>query len=215
MANYENGASTRQRIIQVCKALFYEKGFHETGYQDICQAAHVNRKTIYYHFASKDIMRYEVQWEYITANKRIAEQYCPDSRYQYILAMTILWIQAHSDDRMRKFCYEIVLDYPVYTSKQDMTHFYYTYYEYMWGHFWEKSDIPELAFASVYGYIMSCMRMICEHPEKYDPLELCQFCITSSVSMWGIPKEVIDQVWQDVTHYLSLIPEEEMRIRLP
>ena len=75
MGSYENGANTRQAIVQACKRLFYEKGFHDTSYGDICRAAHVNRGTVYYHFDSKETMRYEVQWEYTTDNKHVVEKY--------------------------------------------------------------------------------------------------------------------------------------------
>lgn len=212
MANYENGAYTRQAIVQACKQLFYEKGFRETSYSDICKTAHVNRGTIYYHFETKEIMRYEVQWEYTIANKRIAEKYCPDQRYQYILAMAMFWKQMQRDNNLRRFCLQNCVDFPVYTGKKDLTHFYYTGYETMWGAFWERKDIPKLAFASVYGYIMSCMRMLCEHPDRYDPMELFEHCVNASVSIWGIPQEIMDQIWKDVKHYISLIPEAEIKL---
>lgn len=209
MANYENGAYTRQAIVQACKQLFYEKGFHETSYSDICETAHVNRGTVYYHFPTKEAMRLEVQWEYATENKRIAEKYCPDTRYQYIVAMGLFWEQIQSSSNLRRFTLQSCIDLPVYTGKKDLTHFYYTSYESMWGAFWDKKNISQLAFASVYGYIMSCLRMICEHPEKYDAMELFEHCVRSSVSIWGIPDALMDEIWTEVERYLALIPEEE------
>lgn len=214
MANYENGAYTRQAIVEACKRLFYEKGFHETSFSDICKAAHVNRGTVYYHFESKEIMRYEVQWEYVIANKRIAEEFCGDSRYHYIIAMCMFWMQVHRDENLRRFALQCSTDYPVYTGKKDLTHFYYTSYEAMWSSFWEKEKIPALSFASVYGYIMSCMRMMCEHPEKFDPLELYEHCVKASVSIWGVPDAIMAQIWADVERYISLIPEEARSLKL-
>lgn len=214
MGSYENGANTRQAIVQACKRLFYEKGFHDTSYGDICRAAHVNRGTVYYHFDSKETMRYEVQWEYITDNKHVVEKYCPDKRYHYILAMCMFWMQIHKDEKLRRFSLECCRDFPVYTGKKDLSHFYYTGYETMWGAFWDQGNISQLAFASVYGYIMSCMRMLCEHPEKYDPMEMYEHCVNASVSIWGIPQEIMEQIWKDVKHYLSAIPEEEMWVHL-
>lgn len=214
MSNYENGATTRQAIVQACKQLFYEQGFHETSYGDICKAAHVNRGTIYYHFKDKEAMRYEVQWEYIIANRRIVEKYCSDKRYHYILAMCMYWIQVHRDGHMRQFSLQCCRDVPVYTGKKDLSFFYYAGYETMWGDFWDKTNISQLAFASVYGYIMSCMRLLCEHPEKYDPMEMYEHCVNASVAIWGIPQEIMDAIWKDVKHYISLIPEEEMQVRL-
>lgn len=215
MANYENGANTREAIVQACVELFYEKGFHETSYSDICARSHVNRGTIYYHFPTKDDIRYEVLWEFMIRNKRIAERYCPDARYHYILAMCMYWHQVHKNPNQRRFLLHCCIDYPVYTGKKDLTHFYYTSYEQMWGQFWDRKKIPQLAFATVYGYIMSCMRMLCEHPDRFDAVEMFEHCIRSSVAIWGIPQEIMDRIWQDVQHYLSVIPEEEMYIQLP
>jgi len=213
MANYENGSNTRQAIVDACTRLFYQKSFHETSYSEICKAAHVNRSTVYYHFETKEAIRYEVQWEYMIRNKHVAEMYCPDSRYHYIIAMCMFWLQIHRDSNMRRYGLEVCTDFPVYTGKMDLTHFYYAGYEAMWGAFWEMEKIPELAFASIYGYIMSCMRMICEAPEKYDPLYLYEHCVKSSLSVWGVPAELSNTIWDDTIHYLSLIPEEEISIR--
>lgn len=209
MANYENGAYTRQMIVQACKRLFYEKGFHETSYSDICNTAHVNRGTVYYHFESKEDMRYEVQWEYITEKKHIAEKYCLDMRYQYIVAMWLFWKQLQMDSDMRRFCLQCCIDFPVYTGKKDLSFFYYSIYESMWGAFWSGKNIPQLSFASVYGYVMSCMRMLCEHPEKYDAMELYEHCARASVSIWGIPDELMDEIWEKVEYYIALIPDKE------
>ena len=209
MANYENGASTRQMIVQACKQLFYEKGFHETSYSDICEAAHVNRGTVYYHFPTKEAMRLEVQWEFLIGNKRVVEQYCPDTRYQYIVAMGLFWKQVQKDKNLRRFSMQCCMDFPVYTGKKDLTHFYFTSYESMWGAFWDKKNISQLSFSSVYGYIMSCMRMLCEHPERYDAMELFEHYVRSSVSIWGVPDELMDQIWTEVEGYLARIPEEE------
>ena len=212
MANYENGAYTRQSIIQVCKQLFYEKGFHETSFGDICRTAHVNRGTLYYHFKTKEDMRYEVQCEFVITNKPIAEKYCSDPHYLYILSVGLFWKQVQKDEKLRRFCLQYCIDFPVYTGKKDPTHFYYTFYDGMWGQFWDRKKISQLAFASVYGYIMSCMRMICEHPEKFDAVEMFEHCIRSSVAIWGIPEELMDEIWAEVERYLSQIPEEDIEI---
>ena len=114
-----------------------------------------------------------------------------------------------NDEKLRRFCLQCCVYFPVYTGRKDLTHYYYTSYESMWGAFWDRKNISQLAFASVYGYIMNCMRMICEHPEKYDALELFEHCIRSSVAIWGIPDELMDEIWTEVEHYLAAIPEED------
>ncbi|MBS5197846.1 MAG: TetR/AcrR family transcriptional regulator [Clostridiales bacterium] len=212
MGHYENGIFTRKEIIKVCKWLFYEQGYHETSYSDICRLAHVNRGTLYYHFSSKEDMRYEVQWEYIIGFKNIAQRYCIEPQYQYLLAMCIFWKKIHEDEKLRRFQLQICMDYPVYTGKKDMTYFYYTIYEAMWGAFWEKKNISQLAFSSAYGFVTGCLRMMCEYPEKYDPVDMFMHCVGSSAAIWGIPEEKISKIWPHIRSCMEKIPEEEMYI---
>lgn len=215
MGNYENGTTTRRAIVRACKRLFYEKGYPETSFGDICAESYVNRSTIYYHFQTKDMLRYEVHWEYYISCKHLAEKYCPDSRYHYLLAMCIFWHLAHDDAKLRRFLLQCCQDFPVYTGKMDFSMFYYACYEVMWGGFWDKKKISAMAFASAYGYIMSCMRMLCEYPEKYDPLELYEHCIFSSAAIWGIPRKETEEIWREAKRYLAYIPEEEMNACIP
>ncbi|MBQ7737337.1 MAG: TetR/AcrR family transcriptional regulator [Oscillospiraceae bacterium] len=212
MATYENGTNTRQAIIDACKTLFYNKGFHETGFSDICETAHVNRGTIYYHFENKETIRYEVLWEYIISYKHICERFCPDARYHYIISMYLFWDRTKTDEKLRRFVLEICQDYPIYTGKLDMSHFHFAVYDNLWGNFMEKQAIPDLSFASVYGYVMSCLRMICEHPEHYDTWELFEHCVNASTSIWGVPQETLDQIWSDMKHYISMIPKSELSL---
>lgn len=212
MANYENGTYTHKMIIDACKRLFCEKGFHETDYSDICKLAHVNRGTIYYHFENKEVIRYEVQLSYMSDLRLIASKYCADRRYVNILAMYLFWNQIHSDCNMRKFALELCNDFPVYTGEKDCTAFYSECYDEMWGYFWEKKDISLLSFATVYGYIISCMRMMCDEPDKYDPSELFEHCVKASVSIWGIPDELMAQIWEETKRYFEKIPKEELKI---
>ncbi len=135
MASYENGESTRQAIVKACKSLFYYQGYHETSYGDICQAAHVNRSTIYYHFKTKEAMRYEVLWEYTRDILQIAERYCDRQEFRYMLAACLMWKIVQSDPYIRNFIWQGWLDYPVLTGKLDFSHYYTTIYDGLLGSF--------------------------------------------------------------------------------
>lgn len=50
------GKRTRQRIIEVAYALFYEEGFMRSGVDAIAATAGVTKRTLYYHFESKDAL---------------------------------------------------------------------------------------------------------------------------------------------------------------
>lgn len=65
MGEYTVGVATRQRIYEVSKQLFYEKGIKETSYNDICEVAEVNRGLIPYYFKSKNNIAIEVLGEFV------------------------------------------------------------------------------------------------------------------------------------------------------
>jgi AcrR family transcriptional regulator len=50
----ESGAGTRQAIIGAAYALFYRRGFVRVSLDDIAEKAGVTKRTLYYHFRSKD-----------------------------------------------------------------------------------------------------------------------------------------------------------------
>ncbi len=47
---------TRRRIIDAAYGLFYRSGFARAGVDDIAEAARVTKRTLYYHFESKDAL---------------------------------------------------------------------------------------------------------------------------------------------------------------
>ncbi len=50
MAQYKTGRNTKEKIIEVSKSLFYEKGYNDTSFNEICAKAEVNSGLISYHF---------------------------------------------------------------------------------------------------------------------------------------------------------------------
>lgn len=48
------GRGARDRIIATAIALFYRNGIHATGMDRVAQHAHVSKRTLYQHFATKD-----------------------------------------------------------------------------------------------------------------------------------------------------------------
>jgi TetR/AcrR family transcriptional regulator, transcriptional repressor for nem operon len=47
-------ASTRDHIVEVADALFYQRGFDRTSFADIAEQVQISRGNFYYHFKSKD-----------------------------------------------------------------------------------------------------------------------------------------------------------------
>ena len=50
MAQYKTGRNTKEKIIEASKSLFYEKGYNNTTFNEICAKAEVNSGLISYHF---------------------------------------------------------------------------------------------------------------------------------------------------------------------
>jgi AcrR family transcriptional regulator len=55
-----NAAATKRQILESAYALFYQKGFGRVGVDEIAEAAQITKRTLYYHFASKDDLLAEV-----------------------------------------------------------------------------------------------------------------------------------------------------------
>jgi AcrR family transcriptional regulator len=48
--------ATRKRILDAAYGLFYQRGFGRVGVDEISNAAGITKKTLYYHFPSKDML---------------------------------------------------------------------------------------------------------------------------------------------------------------
>lgn len=78
MAKYENGVDTRNKILQCCRKLFYEKGYEQTTFKDISETAEVNQGLIVYHFKSKTNLAKCVFQYYIKESMSQIEEFFKD-----------------------------------------------------------------------------------------------------------------------------------------
>ena len=70
---------TRRRIIDAAYGLFYRSGFGRVSVDDIAAAAHITKRTLYYHFESKDqLLESVLEQQSELALARIAKR---ESRY--------------------------------------------------------------------------------------------------------------------------------------
>ena len=51
-----NGDNARQRILDAAYRCFYKQGFYRTSVDEVAATAKVTKKTLYYHFVSKDAL---------------------------------------------------------------------------------------------------------------------------------------------------------------
>lgn len=211
MGAYGNGTTTRKIILDASKKLFYEKGFHETSYDDICKAAHVNRGSIYYHFKEKENIRYEVLWELTRDCHNIAVEYCDSDKYIYLVTSYILWGITLYDARVRKFELDYFADYPIYTPSNPVALYYKICNKNMYENIWDLSHVEPLALATGYGTIYGGLRLMDAFPEKYTPREIYRHMIMTGILVWGIPKEEADAMWDELLVYINKIPDSRLR----
>lgn len=79
------GESVRREIVAAANRLFYHRGYNQTSFSDIAQAAGIPRGNFYYYFKSKD--------EILAA--------VIDERIEGIRAMLAEWDAAEPDPRLR------------------------------------------------------------------------------------------------------------------
>lgn len=65
MGEYNAGLATKNKIISVCKSLFYKFGINETTYTMICDEADITRGLLPYHFSSKDNIAFLIYDEFL------------------------------------------------------------------------------------------------------------------------------------------------------
>jgi AcrR family transcriptional regulator len=59
----EKGLQVRERIVVAASRLFYQRGYNQTSFSDIADAARIRRGSFYYHFKSKDeILDAVINW---------------------------------------------------------------------------------------------------------------------------------------------------------
>lgn len=109
MRTYSVGDETKESILNVCRKLFYEKGFENTSYDDICRDAGVNRGLIPYHFKSKSNIAGIIFEEIITRLDEEAEKVLniEDQNVFYVITELLLFREARSNKNFCRFYSEV------------------------------------------------------------------------------------------------------------
>ncbi len=81
----EKGEVSRQQIVETANRLFYQRGYNQTSFSDIAEAAAIPRGNFYYHFKTKDDILAAVV----------------DYRIEHIRAMLADWDREFADARPR------------------------------------------------------------------------------------------------------------------
>lgn len=128
MVRYSAGEKKRQLIIDVCKPLFYSKGYKKTTYEDICEAADIPAGSITYHFSGKREIAAVIHAQYEMQNKDYVEKICGD-KYDKTTLMVIenyhMWDKTFKDEHIRRFLLDISAEKIPDHSTWDVVAYYY------------------------------------------------------------------------------------------
>lgn len=128
MVQQRAGEKKKQLIIDVCKKLFYQKGYNSTTYEDICRAADIPPGTIAYHFDGKRGIAAAIDAEYERQNKIYIEKICGD-RYSKTDLMVIenfhMWKRIFEDEHLRRFLLDLSADKLPNASSIDAVRYFY------------------------------------------------------------------------------------------
>ncbi len=107
MVKLSAGEKKRQHIIRICKKLFYENGYANTTYEDICKEADIPPGSITYHFEGKWGIAAAIQGEFEMQNKTYIEKMCANRSYSKTQLMAIeifhLWSHYFEDANLLRF----------------------------------------------------------------------------------------------------------------
>lgn len=206
------GVTTREDILSVSKRLFYENGYRNTSFQDICREAHVYRGTIYYYYKEKGALRLEVLQDHFNGCLLFAQKYCADKS---LAAMLAHYIQLHkflNDPKVRRFITEYFTDEPVYCHGKGLSVFYSSIFETTFAPIVQSKDVSCLSIASVYGYIAGMVRLINAYPASYTAGELFFECLTSITRIWNVDGRQLKKMRNALEACIQFLPEKEIAL---
>ena len=90
--------TTKAALVDVGTRLILEQGYHQTGIQDVLQAAGVPKGSFYYYFPSKEAFGREVIAQFAAAYLARLEQYLGDTT-----ASPLTRLRRHQEDLLARF----------------------------------------------------------------------------------------------------------------
>lgn len=106
MGKYSNGLETKNRILDICREFFYEKGYESTTFKDISSALDINQSAIHYHFKSKEKIMRMIYEDTIRKNNELVEFYSDRSTCdlaKMFFDIEIYMYKIWNDEKYRNF----------------------------------------------------------------------------------------------------------------
>ena len=210
MKNDSASTTTKEEILNASMRLFYEKGYHQTSFQDICREAHVYRGTIYYYYKEKSELRHDALIEHFRRCFRLAKAYCEDEQGAVFLSHYIQWYKFLYDPNSRRFIVEYFEDEPVYQAEKGLSRCYALVSALAYRPFIDLHNIQSLSFASVYGYIGGMLRLVDSNPSPYSAEDLFYECLSAIVKLWELDPAIIKKIRSVVDPCIQRLPKDRI-----
>ena len=190
MPYYENGKETREIILNVCKKLFYEKGYENVTYDDISKASNIYRSSIQYHFKSKSIIRDIIAFEECEKNTKEAKKYAGCTNLEYILNSYIFWYKFLNDERYRNF---ISYRGDAFADGTEVAKFFFSCFnnaEEDFGYFIEKHQLDVIICG---GLDIIISEYLSKNIGEYSFIEAAEYELRTMAKILDIPFELINK----------------------
>ena len=104
-----DGAQTAERILQVARQLFMERGFSGVSINDVVQQEGITKPTLYYHYADKEALYVAMAVRMLTqmGDEMNAAIAAIDGSFAQLLCRVIEMIQSHNAEDTRMLRHEI------------------------------------------------------------------------------------------------------------
>ena len=104
-----DGAQTAERILQVARQLFMERGFSGVSINDLVQQVGITKPTLYYHYADKEALYVAMAVRMLTqmGDEMNAAIAAIDGSFAQLLCRVIEMIQSHNAEDTRMLRHEI------------------------------------------------------------------------------------------------------------
>lgn len=193
MASYSVGDETKENILAAARKLFYEKGYVETTYADLCEYTGIRQGNLHYHFNSKMLLAKTICLETgetinAEASALLGEE--GDPILHYVLCMFIFWYKFYNDPKYRRFIYQATLEIVTKESPEE-------YFNIFFGKFGLIEDYNN-KFNKI--NIMSCMAIdsvlpsfIINNLDKYTYEEMSEYTLTIYCLILGINQQKLKE----------------------
>lgn len=210
MVKLSAGQKKRLHILQVCKKLFYDNGYANTTYDDICKAADIPPGSITYHFNGKLGIAATIENEYEPQNKIYIEKMCANRDYSKTLLMGIenfhMWKRNFEDANLRRFLNEMSHERVVSREAFDTLRYFYDLVIEDLGI--TGIDDMELGFivASQIGMSDSMLMRMNENLDAFTYRDAAHFAIRFFLRQLGVPDSKSAEVIEESEAIFETLP---------